>query len=184
MAALGDVIEFLKGASVERLGTVLDHLQVKVSQSGYVGTVRGISDEIARLLGERPDWRDQARPPSELSLASLPEHLYDENRAGAPAPEFRTSTAPQTTAPARTDGLMPEPDPLAAVEKQAAKDWGVGSPQYRRHLAFAAYRCPDCGGPLLVTADHPTCRRCGKCKLAWFAQFSERDWHAKPTSLI
>ena len=37
------------------LGTVFDHLQVKVSQSGYVGTVRAISDEIARLLGEGPD---------------------------------------------------------------------------------------------------------------------------------
>ena len=54
MAGLGDVIEVLKGANVERLGTVLDHLQVKVSQSGYVSTVRAITDEIARLLGERP----------------------------------------------------------------------------------------------------------------------------------
>ena len=79
---------------------------------------------------------------------------------------------------------MPEPDPLAELEGQAAKNWGVGSAQYRRHLAFAARRCPDCGGPLVVSADHPTSRRCGKCKLAWFAQFSERDGSAKPTSLI
>jgi hypothetical protein len=59
-------------------------------------------------------------------------------------------------------GDRPSPGPgsgtdLAEVERQAAKDWGVGSPQYRRHLAFAAYRCPDCGEPLLVTADHPSC---------------------------
>jgi len=31
-------------------------------------------------------------------------------------------------------------DPLADMEKQAAEDWGVGSPQYRWHLAFAASR--------------------------------------------
>lgn len=55
MAGLGDVMEVLKGANVERLGTVLDHLQVKVSQPRYVGAVGAISDELARLLGEGPD---------------------------------------------------------------------------------------------------------------------------------
>lgn len=54
----------------------------------------------------------------------------------------------------------------------------------KEHQSFAAYRCPDCGGPLVVSADRREFRRCEKCKLAWFAQFSERDGSAKPTSLI
>lgn len=55
MAGLRDVIEVLKGADTERLATLLDHLQVTITQPGYVGTVRAISHELARLLGERPD---------------------------------------------------------------------------------------------------------------------------------
>jgi len=82
------------------------------------------------------------------------------------------------------DQIVPgEADPLAAVE-QAAKDWGSDRRSITDISPSPAYGCPDCGGPLLVTADHPTCRRCGRCKLAWFAQFSERDGSAKPTSLI
>ncbi len=54
MGGLRDVIEVLKEADVERLAPLLDHLQVTITEPGYVGTVRAISDELARLLGERP----------------------------------------------------------------------------------------------------------------------------------
>ena len=79
---------------------------------------------------------------------------------------------------------MSEADPLANVERQAAKDWGVGSPQYRWHVAFAAWRCPSCDGPLTPSPHSPTSRYCEKCRLSWFAQFSEGDGSAKPGSMI
>lgn len=66
----------------------------------------------------------------------------------------------------------------------AAEVWGVGSPQYRRHLAFAAHRCPTCGGPLAPSPHGPTSRRCERCRLDWYAQHSEPDGSAKRGSLI
>ena len=88
-----------------------------------------------------------------------------------------------TPANIRTIRFVPQADPVAAVEKQAAKDWGFGSPQYWWHLAFAAHRCPECDGPLVSKADS-SFRRCEKCRLSWFAQFSEQEGSAKPGSLI
>ena len=82
-------------------------------------------------------------------------------------------------------GMEPGSDPLAAIEKQAAKHWGVGSPQYRRHLAFAAWQCPSCDGPLVSDPrGHADFRVCERCRLRWFAQFSEREGSAKPGSMI
>ena len=79
---------------------------------------------------------------------------------------------------------MAEADPLADVEMQAAKDWGVGSPQYRWHLAYAAWRCPWCNGPLVPDPHGGTHRWCEKCDLEWFPQFSEADGSAKAGSAI
>lgn len=70
------------------------------------------------------------------------------------------------------------------AERWAADIWGAGSPQYRAHVAFAAHRCPDCGGPLVRVPKSPVFRRCGKCKLDWFAQHAKPDGSAKPGSLI
>jgi hypothetical protein len=75
-------------------------------------------------------------------------------------------------------------DPDAEVAAMAARYWGLGSYQYRCHLAFAAHRCPECDGPLAPSPHSPTARRCERCRLSWFAQFSERDGSAKPGSLI
>ena len=75
-------------------------------------------------------------------------------------------------------------DPVVEVEEWAAQVYGVGSPQYRWHLAFAAHRCPSCDRSLAHSADRPKFRRCGKCRLAWFAQFSEQDGSARRGSLI
>ena len=74
-------------------------------------------------------------------------------------------------------------DPLAAMEKQPPRI-GVGSPQYRWHLAFAASRCPSCNGRLTPAGHSFTARCYESCGLDWFAQHSERDGSAKPGSMI
>ena len=74
--------------------------------------------------------------------------------------------------------------PLAEVEKQAAKDWGVGSPQYRWHLAYAAWRCPWCNGLLVPDPHSGEFRRCENCRLDWYPQFRERDGSPRPGSMI
>ena len=79
---------------------------------------------------------------------------------------------------------MAEADPLAEVENQAAKDWGVGSPQYRWHLAYAAWRCPWCQGPLIPDPNSGGYRRCESCRFDWYPQFRERDGRPRPGSMI
>lgn len=61
------------------------------------------------------------------------------------------------------------------AEHWSAQVFGAGSDQHRWHVAFAAHRCPKCGGPLVSLPDSPVFRRCRKCKLSWFAQHSEPD---------
>jgi hypothetical protein len=75
-------------------------------------------------------------------------------------------------------------DPVAEAEKWAAEVWGVGSPQYRWHLAYAAWRCPTCDGRLVPDRHGGRHRWCEKCDLEWFPQFSEADGSAKRGSLI
>ncbi len=101
------------------------------------------------------------------------------------------------------DGGVPEPGPhseasnispfhdhgsgtdLAEVERLAAKHWGVGSPQYRFHLAYAAWKCPWCENPLVPDPHgHREFRLCDNCDVEWFPQFSERDGTPKPSSMI
>ncbi len=40
---------------MQRYARLIDHISVPISQLGYVGTMRAISDEVARLLGEEED---------------------------------------------------------------------------------------------------------------------------------
>lgn len=112
--------------------------------------------------------------------------MYDENRAGARVPKrsLRTFSASQPRRWPRLAAIALEADPLAYVEKQAARDWGVGSPQSRWHLAYAAWRCPWYQGALVPDPRSGGYRRCEVCRFDWYPRFRERDGSPRPDSMI
>ena len=91
----------------------------------------------------------------------------------------------QNPAESGVDGPPQRTTDLTEVERLAAKHWGVGSPQYRWHLAYAAWRCPWCDDVLVPDPrGHREFRHCQSCKVEWFPQFSNPDGSPKPTSMI
>jgi len=109
--------------------------------------------------------------------AAVAEHLYD-----GVVPEPGPHTEASNISPLDDQGSGTD---LAEVERQSAKHWGVGSPQYRWHLAYAAWRCPWCDDVLVPDPHgHRDFRHCLNCKVKWFPQFSNPDGSPKLTSMI